>query len=266
MRRIALLLSLPLVIALGARADDWNKTYAISQHAQMGFRGDDANVHVTACDCKQVTARVATVGWRLAPDEVRITEQQTGDTVNLELRVPHDMHWWGMTHRSIDVDLRVPRTSDLNLRTGDGHIDVMGVAGELRLQSGDGRITGTDLEGKLYASTGDGRITVSGRFDLLDLNSGDGRIEADVRSGSKPAMGWRVHTGDGSITLRLPADFSAELDAQTGDGRIQVDLPVTTSGSFSRNRVHGKLNQGGPPLNVTSGDGSIRLERAGASL
>ena len=37
---------------------------------------------------------------------------------------------------------------------------------------------------------------------------------------------WEITTGDGSVSLYLPPDFSAELDAHTGDGSIRNDLNV----------------------------------------
>jgi hypothetical protein len=70
-----------------------------------------------------------------------------------------------------------------------------------------------------------------------------------------------VRTGDGHVTLRLPRDFSADLDVHTGDGHIDSDLPVTVSGSRRENELRGRLNAGGPPLVVRTNDGSIRLER-----
>jgi hypothetical protein len=72
---------------------------------------------------------------------------------------------------------------------------------------------------------------------------------------------WSLRSGDGGITLRVPEDLSADLDAHTGDGRITVDLPVTVAGSISTSSVRGKLGAGGPLLRVQTGDGSIRLQR-----
>ena len=118
----------------------------------------------------------------------------------------------------------------------------------------------------LRVHTGDGPIRVNGRFDQVQLETGDGRIEAEARSGSKIGSGWRVHTGDGNVTLRLPSDFSADIDAHTGDGRISLDLPVTVSGAITGHSVRGKLNTGGPELYIRTGDGSIRLERGAASM
>ena len=72
---------------------------------------------------------------------------------------------------------------------------------------------------------------------------------------------WRIRTGDGSVTLRLPENFTADLDAHTGDGKITVDFPVTASGSLGRSELRGKLNGGGQTLVVRTGDGPIRLHR-----
>ena len=41
---------------------------------------------------------------------------------------------------------------------------------------------------------------------------------------------WTMRTSDGSITLRVPDDFSAFLDAWTSDGHIDLQLPVEISG------------------------------------
>jgi len=104
-------------------------------------------------------------------------------------------------------------------------------------------------------------MDVRGRFDVLDLRTGDGGIEAEVERGSKVSAAWTLRSGDGGITLRLPDDLSADLDAHTGDGHITLDFPVTVAGSISPSSVRGKLGAGGPPLRVQTGDGSIHLQR-----
>ena len=39
---------------------------------------------------------------------------------------------------------------------------------------------------------------------------------------------WDISTGDGSVTLYLPPDFGAELDARTSDGGIRNELQVAS--------------------------------------
>ena len=106
-----------------------------------------------------------------------------------------------------------------------------------------------------------GMSSVDGRFDSLNLKTGDGNIEARAMSGSKVANSWRLHSGDGHINMWLPGDFNADLDAHTGDGKITLDFPIKVSGSLSHSSIHGTLNNGGGTVSLTSGDGSIHLQK-----
>jgi DUF4097 and DUF4098 domain-containing protein YvlB len=157
--------------------------------------------------------------------------------------------------------MKAPREGSFDIRTRDGSIDAAGVRGDVRLSSGDGHIEADQLEGALHAKSGDGHMRIRGRFEELSLETGDGRIDAEASHGSRIATVWTLHTGDGSVKLRLPDDFAADLEAHTGDGRVRVDFPVTISGTISKSDVRGKLNGGGPPLRIHTGDGSILVER-----
>jgi DUF4097 and DUF4098 domain-containing protein YvlB len=238
---------------------------------------DDGSVHIEATDRPMVEAQVTTVGWPIAADGVTITETQAGDRIDIEVRMPRRQWGFSTSHRAITVTLRVPREADLDVRTGDGKVDVEpisgriristgdgsitahGLQGEVRLHTGDGAIRATGLDGRLEADTGDGPMDVRGRFDVVDLRTGDGRIEAAAEPGSKVAAPWSLRSGDGAITLRLPDDLSADLDTHTGDGRIDLDLKMTVAGTIGRSTVRGKLGAGGPALRVQTGDGSIHL-------
>ena len=60
----------------------------------------------------------------------------------------------------------------------------------------------------------------------------------DVRAanGSSLAAGWRLETGDGSVTLEVPETLAADVDLHTGDGHIDLDMPVTTEGNVRAER------------------------------
>jgi hypothetical protein len=120
-------------------------------------------------------------------------------------------------------------------------------------------VEATRVDGALDANTGDGSIRIRGRLDAMTLHTGDGSIEAELMAGSKISSGWDIGTGDGHVTLRLPANFGADLDAHTNDGKIEVEFPVTTSRMVSGNDIHGKLNGGGPVLKIRTGDGAIKI-------
>lgn len=75
---------------------------------------------------------------------------------------------------------------------------------------------------------------------------------------------WSLTTGDGSIVLYLPSDFSADIDAHTGDGRIRSEFNLTEDrdGERENRTVRGRIGKGGHTLKVRTGDGTIAL-RAG---
>lgn len=268
-----------VVAAAPARADEWSKKYGVSGKAEVRVETNDGNIDILSSDQKEVDARVITIGWAI-PKDVRVTESQTGDHITIEARAPRtSWNWFGSSHHSLRIEVRVPREADLDIHSGDGNvsvqpvsgrvrvdtsdgnIDVDGLKGDVRLHSGDGHIQGRGVDGALDVDTGDGHITMRGRFDALNLRTGDGNIDAEVESGSKMSGSWSVRSGDGNISLRLPEGFHADLDAHTGDGHISLDFPVIVSGSLSESTVRGKMNGGGQPLTIRSGDGSIRLEK-----
>ncbi|HVO12339.1 MAG TPA: DUF4097 family beta strand repeat-containing protein [Vicinamibacteria bacterium] len=279
--RVGWLMSLAVssVLATPVLADEWSHQYPVKGVPEVHVKTDDGNVQIAVGTGAQVEAKVTTVGWRIAPEGVTVTESQTGDRVDIAVRLPRQH--FSIGHHSVTVALAVPKQANLvvhtgdgsigveavsgrlDLSTGDGSVSAKGLAGDIRMHTGDGSIHASGLDGRLTADTGDGHLTVQGRFELLDLGTGDGGIEAEAAPGSKVASAWSLHSGDGSITLRLPEGLGAEVDATTGDGHIQMEAPLGVTGAVSSTHVHGNLGAGGPPLRIHTGDGSIRLQAAG---
>ena len=260
LRRFSVLfLALTCCFAASARADEWKKTFTVSGKPDLRVDANDASIEVRSADRKDVEVTVTTERLKIGPGNVTVSDHQTGDRIEIEVRRPHQYISFSFHSYSLRVQVSVPRDVNLDLHSGDGHIAVSDVVGQLTLDSSDGRIEADRVDGVLRAHTSDGRIRVDGRFDDLELKTSDGRIEAAVRPGSKMSSSWSVRTSDGGIELRVPENFAADLDVHTGDGHIDSDLPVTVSGSLSRSNLRGKLNGGGFLLEIRSGDGSIHL-------
>jgi hypothetical protein len=256
--RLALLAAVSAVSLYG---DDWAKTFTVTGTPDLRIETDDGAVVMRSGSEGKVIARVTTTGWKIGAGQVTVSEHQSGGRVELTVHSPRMHFGFGSIHRSIRVEVEVPRQTNADVRTGDGSIEIHGVTGETRLHTGDGHIEGDGLDGSLKAETGDGHVRVRGRLDQLTIHTGDGSVEADVLPGSKMSSGWRVETGDGSVTLRLPRDFGAELDAHTGDGHLSVDFAMTAnSGTPRSNEARGRINGGGPVFSIHTNDGSIRVK------
>jgi hypothetical protein len=293
------LAALALVALVPAsRAEETTKTFTISGRANVKVNTNDGSVRVSPGDSKQVEFRVEYNGYELGKN-LRIDTHQDGDRVELTARLTG--HWgfsWSNNGRRLHIEVKMPKDADLHVETGDGAVETWGIngnvavhtgdgsvkantlngvidlhtndgsitvdtlKGDIKLRTGDGSIEARDLDGKCDADTGDGHIRLAGRFDSLNIKTGDGSVDTRVLPGSKMAAGWNIRTGDGSVDLVLPGDFQANIDASTGDGHISMGMPVTVEGTFSNSQIHGKMNGGGQPLFIHTGDGSIRLSKS----
>jgi DUF4097 and DUF4098 domain-containing protein YvlB len=278
---------LPLVVGVAAlvsagqaRGEEVAKTFTVSGHANVKVSTDDGAVRVSTGDIKQVEVRVIYTGYKLDKD-LRVSTSQSGDTVEVVAKTSGDGFWnWGVRHASLRVEVHMPKNADLtvdtgdgsveaesingnlDVKTGDGHIAVQGAKGTIRLRTGDGSIEARDLDGRADVTTGDGHVNLDGRFDTLNIKTGDGSVTARARGGSKVVSSWTIHTGDGSIDLDLPGEIQANLDVSTNDGHISLGIPVTVEGTFSNTKINGKMNGGGAPIVVRTGDGSIHLNKS----
>lgn len=296
--RILLLPALLIAVAAAQAAPlTYIKTFQVSGRPNVHVKVSDGSVTISPSQSSQVEFRVDYEGYTLGKD-LRIDATQNGDTIDLEakdivrLRVS-----LGLKIPRVRVNVRMPSDSDLtvdsgdgaielasingkiNVRTGDGAVKATGLSGAIelhtgdgdirtsalkgnvRLTTGDGDIEGSDLDGACDVTTGDGKVQLAGRFESLNIKSGDGAVNARVAAGSQMTSSWNIRSGDGPISLELPGDFKANLNATTGDGSISLGLPVTVEGKTSPSRISGTINGGGPSLDIHTGDGAIKLTK-----
>ena len=256
---------LVMILALGcsARAEQWSKIFNLTGKPELRVETSDANIRVETWDQNTIEARVTTERWKIGPGEIQIFDHQNGDSVQVEVRFPHNLTNFNFgNNRRVDIVIQMPREGRVDLHTGDGSIRLSNFKGNMDLRSGDGHQEIDAVDGSLRARSGDGRIRVAGRFDGLDISSGDGSIDARALAGSTAASSWDLRAGDGSISLELPGNFAADVDLHTSDGHISVDMPITVEGRLGQNNIHGKLNGGGKLLTIHTADGSIRLQKS----
>jgi DUF4097 and DUF4098 domain-containing protein YvlB len=115
------------------------------------------------------------------------------------------------------------------------------------------------LNGVLHAKTSGGNISLDGLHDTFEARTLSGSITANLKK--QPESSCSLHTSGGTLKLRLPEDLAVEIDASVRGGRIISELPITLQGEISRESIQGKLNGGGPLIQLHSLSGSIHLEK-----
>jgi hypothetical protein len=63
------------------------------------------------------------------------------------------------------------------------------------------------------------------------------------------------------VTVRLPADANAHLDAHTSIGHVNDDFTVNGSVSSSKHALSGDLGSGGAPITLRTTTGSVHIEK-----
>lgn len=276
----ALVATLVLTPAAPAQARVWQETFEAGSTSAVSVRTDEAHVRIRTRESGPVEVLVKhdlrTWGWVHGIRDPKVSIRRDAGVVIVEATAPGDLVVLGGVVFDFEITVTMPRQGRLFVESDDGRIECEPLRGEIRLEARDGSILATGLEGTVQLRTGDGRIEASaldgdvsarsadgrleleGRFDRLDARSGDGSAQVTATEGSQLASPWSVETSDGSVSVRIPRDLAAMLDARTMDGRIVVDLPIRVPRG-SRQQLTGQLNGGTQPLRVRTGDGRITL-------
>jgi hypothetical protein len=150
--------------------------------------------------------------------------------------------------------------ADVVASSGNGDVQVNGAGGEVEASSGNGPVEVHNANGPVEASTGNGEVRVTTAHGPVSASSGNGAIEVRMTTLSDRGD-MEFHTGNGSVTVYVPANFEGELDSNTGNGRVVTDFPITVTGTLQPNRLRGTIGKGGRRIRMTSGNGSLELRK-----
>ncbi len=144
---------------------------------------------------------------------------------------------------SVTFNVRVPQGVRFSGRTVNGGIETGALGSDVYAKTVNGSIK-VSAAGIARAKTVNGSITAS-------LGRADWNGELDFK------------TVNGTITLDLPSNTSAEVKAETLNGDISTDFPLTILGRVSRRHLNGTIGNGsgGRELSLKTVNGSIRLRR-----
>jgi hypothetical protein len=243
-------------------------------------RGTDPGFHVTA------RATIDASSQAEAERLLGLIEYRTSDVgqgSRFEVRLPREHFpkiywpggssgWWSVSYvkylderirltarrgeapeLKVDLVIRAPEGSKLDVSNVFGEASAERVSGELRLDGGSGLLRSTGGEGRLELDNGSGTVEVAGHR---------GRVSADTGSGSVRITDCECEifadTGSGSVAIR---GGSGELRADTGSGRVVVEgfagsIEADTGSGSVRARDVSNVRR----LDVDTGSGSVTVE------
>jgi DUF4097 and DUF4098 domain-containing protein YvlB len=127
-----------------------------------------------------------------------------------------------------------------------------------------------------HVGTVNGTLRVSGLERVADLRTVNGNIEVYDGGGSVHARTTNgsvhlelLHVGEknsavaettnGSVLLAVPADTQADLEARCMNGTFISELPIVLESTLRPREMHGKLGNGGAPIQLHTVNGGIRV-------
>ena len=263
----------------------------------MLFRSADVgSVTVVGRDAHEIIVHADMQASESFLSDFHISAEQTPSGVTISARKSHNdwFGWFNFNFGSTRVQftVEVPRDYPVHLQTAGGDLEVrdlnaavrgatsgggvrvQNVTGTVDLHSSGGNIEAERLNGPAKLSTSGGSIDVADSTGDLDLRTSggsihirddDGKVDAHTSGGSVSAelranRGLNLSTSGGSITVRLPQDTRATIDAETSGGRVSSDFPFSTTTSSDSSHLQGAIGGGGAPIDLHTSGGNIRIE------
>jgi len=223
--------------------------------------------------------------------DVTATQNSSGVTVIGRVTGRSWFDWLDFTATHVRFTIDVPRDYPVQIQTSGGRLDVRNLTASVAGRTSGGGITLQDVIGPISAHTSGGSISAerlngptelrtsggsieivesTGDLDVrtsggsIDLNSVEGKVKAVTSGGSVHAAvranrGVFLTSSGGSITLLLPKNAPASIDAQTSGGRAQSELPLSSTELAERSHLRGTLNGGGEQIFLRTSGGSINV-------
>jgi hypothetical protein len=225
----------------------WTKTYELQPGGRFELANVNGKIDVQPSSGNTIevvaekTSKAASVeAAKQALERVEIVESVSGGNIRIETRTPRGSGVFGHANTQVRYTVKLPAGADVKLTTVNGGIELTGLTGRLELEATNGGIKATGVSGQVDATTTNGGV--------------------EVELASVPANGIKLGCTNGGITLRLPNDAKASISARITNGGIDTGgLQLDTIGESSRRRLEGRLNGGGPRLELEGTNGGIRL-------
>jgi DUF4097 and DUF4098 domain-containing protein YvlB len=135
--------------------------------------------------------------------------------------------------------VRAPRTATLTIRQSNGSITITGWTGDVSAHDTNGSVVGKDLSGGVDASAVNGAVNI----DMASV--GSHRIA--------------LETTNGGVTLALPDEAKADVEATVTNGGISVNGVKIEVVEQSRRRLQGRMNGGGTAVALKTVNGGVRI-------
>ena len=225
-------------------------------------------------------------------EDFNLEISQNGNTITLVAKQKSSSGWSWKNRPGLSFEISVPEKISTEIRTSGGSVSLDGVQGTQDIASSGGSISVKNSKGKVETQSSGGSLHLSQFEGDVEAQTSGGSVKVENLKGNIQAKssgggislsqifgGIEASTSGGSIRAEL-AEITQNMNFQSSGGSIQITVPASAKfnldirgggissqlinfqGTTTKNQISGKVNGGGPSLNMSSSGGSIRISQA----
>jgi DUF4097 and DUF4098 domain-containing protein YvlB len=230
------------------------KSFSISPGKKLTIRTDTGDIEITPWDKSEVYIKV--IGNDRAEDKFSYDFSANSEEVKVEAEKKGSLSWF--SNIRLKFEIKVPANFNIYANTSGGDIKLGGVKGDIVLKTSGGDIWGDRFEGNFDAKTSGGDITLYCNNSKIEANTSGGDIQLEYTGYNK---GIELRTSGGDIDVKVPQDFSADVDLGTSGGEVDCNLTLNNVKKLNDSKIIGSINQGGAPLVAHTSGGDVSVNK-----
>ncbi|GAB3564374.1 hypothetical protein GCM10027578_09720 [Spirosoma luteolum] len=240
--------------------NDWKRSVSISfkvytpRAVATDLRTSGGSISLSGLSGKQ---RFKTSGGSLNLTDVQgdIVGQTSGGSINLD-RCRQTGSGGQLDLQTSGGSISAKASSgNMRLHTSGGSIELLDLTGDIDAQTSGGSVRGTNLDGDIKAGTSGGSVRLANVAGSVDASTSAGSVDVSL---SKLGKYVRLNTSVGSVRVKMPLNQGLTLNLS--GNRVQMPERLNGfDGDIEKNRVRGRLNGGGIPVDISASMGSVSI-------
>lgn len=280
--RISKLHAVGLVLALASvllaqpslaqqQQENFQKTFTVTPVAALNVENYKGTIYVTATDGNQVTVDVqkkftgtdSDRKWWM--ENLKVGFVNDPHKVEIKVEYPNCSFCVQDYYGEVDLDIHVPRQTNVSLDGYKPNIKISGVNGDIAIKSYKAPMRIEDTTGAIRIHTYKDTVRLSNVKINGALEVKSYKADVDV-SATNLGQTADLESYKGGIAIHVPRDTGLDLDYAGGRrSSFHSDFNLAVASGSSRS-IRGTINGGGTKLRLHTVKGSVSLQKMSGEL
>jgi len=237
-------------------------TYAATGITDLNATTQSGAISVTASQDSVITVGVEKYAYgRDSADAgkaiVNVVYRDTivGNELGVKAEMPSGSRPYGA-----NFNITAPESTALSLSTANGDVSVTNMVGNVKVSTSNGNVELIGTTGTAGVSTTNGTLTVKVHSGGIEGTTTNGAVDCDLAAlGATDSVG--LATTNGKVTLLLPEEVSALIDATDTNGLITIYDYTVTYEILTDHHVRARIGSAASSIAITATNGDVTVRR-----